>query len=84
MMKLVEHSRKINIGQTAAVVFDGNDEFRVPTLGAEPDDCPRRRVLCGILEQVGDDLLDERCIHAHQRQVIGQFHDHAVRRDPLP
>ena len=82
-MELGEHALDVALGKAAAVVLDGNDDLLAAPLRAHPDYRSRRRVLGAVLEQVAERLLDQRRVDAHQRQVVGQLDDHAVRRQAL-
>ena len=70
---LREHLLRIAGGQARPGILDRDEQSAITPCCTELDGGAWRRVLGGILEQIGEYLLNQCCVHAHQGQIGRQF-----------
>ena len=81
-IELVEDLVFFSSRNAEAAIRDRDHDTVADRAGRDIDRSACRRVLGGILEQIGEDLLDEHRVNVDQRQVVRKVHrDAALRED---
>src|SRR6185503_12052351 len=78
VLELVENVLELAFAQAGAEILHRDHELAAARLRTQADQRARRRVACGVVEQVAERLLDQRAVDARERQVARQLDHHQM------
>ncbi len=71
-VELVEHTLKVGGRNTRTAIGYAQDNLLILNIRAHVDGRLRWRVADGVLDQIGQDLVDLHIIQFNQQQIIGE------------
>ena len=75
-------AQPVRIDPPAAVPHEKGDLMR-PALHRKLDRLLAAGMISGVLQQIDDHLLDQRCVHRHYKDLLRHLHPHAGMGEPL-